>query len=170
MDGGTCEGTAFNIEGYKPKNITITSKYKSSKKGGKYYDNEGKEIHKKKGELVCKSSFPSKPLFFWNDKNNIKLQKAYFNKYNNIWHQSDYAESTENNGYIIYGRSDATLNSGGVRIGTAELYRVVENINNVMECVAVEQKYNNDTIILLFIKLKDKIQLDENFIKNIIEL
>ena len=129
------------------------------------FDDIGKEINNKKGELVCKSSFPSKPLFFWNDNNNIKLHKAYFNKYNNVWHHSDYAESTENNGYIIYGRSDATLNSGGVRIGTAELYRVVENINNVMECVAVEQKYNNDTIILLFVKLKDNIQLDENFIK-----
>ncbi|HJO14140.1 MAG: acetoacetate--CoA ligase [Pelagibacteraceae bacterium] len=132
------------------------------------FDDEGKEIHKKRGELVCKSSFPSKPLFFWNDNNNIKLQKEYFNKYNNVWHQSDYAESTENNGYIIYGRSDATLNSGGVRIGTAELYRVVENINNVMECMAVEQKCNNDTIILLFVKLKNNIQLDGSFI-NIIK-
>jgi acetoacetyl-CoA synthetase len=129
------------------------------------FDDEGKEIYKKKGELVCKSSFPSKPLFFWNDNNNIKLQKAYFNKYNNVWHHGDYAEYTQNNGYIIYGRSDATLNSRGIRIGTSELYRVVENINNVMECVAVEQKYNNDTTILLFVKLKDNIQLDESFIK-----
>ena len=116
------------------------------------FDDEGNEMYKKKGELVCKSSFPSKPLFFWNDNNNIKLQKAYFNKYNNVWHHSDYAESTENNGYIIYGRSDSTLNSGGVRIGTAELYRVVENINNVMESVVVEQKYNNDTINIIVCK------------------
>ena len=130
------------------------------------FDDAGKEMYNKKGELVCKSSFPSKPLFFWNDNNNIKLQKAYFNKYKNVWHHSDYAESTENNGYIIYGRSDATLNSGGVRIGTAELYRVVENINNVMECVAVEQKFNNDTIILLFVKLMENIQLDEAFHQN----
>jgi len=131
------------------------------------FDDKGKEIHKKKGELVCKSSFPSKPLFFWNDNNNIKLQKAYFNKYKNIWHHSDYAESTENNGYIIYGRSDATLNSGGIRIGTSEIYRVVENIKNVIESVAVEQKYNKDTRILLFVKLKENTQLDENFIKYI---
>ena len=96
---------------------------------------------------------------------NKKYSESYFSKYKNIWHHSDYAESTENNGYIIYGRSDATLNSGGIRIGTAELYRVVENIHNVIECVAVEQKYNNDTRILLFVKLKDNIQLDERFIK-----
>ena len=105
---------------------------------------------------------------YWHDDdNNIKFQEAYFNKYKNIWHHSDYAESTENNGYIIYGRSDTTLNSGGIRIGTAELYRVVENINNVIECVAVEQKYNNDTRVLLFVKLIESIQLDKCFIKNI---
>ena len=131
------------------------------------YNDKGKEVNNLKGELICKTSFPSKPLFFWNDKNNIKLYKAYFNKFPNVWHQGDYAMFTKKDGYIIYGRSDATLNAGGVRIGTAELYRVVENINNVIECVAVEQKYNNDTRVLLFVKLNESIQLDKSFIKNI---
>ncbi len=131
------------------------------------FDNKGKEIKNKKGELVCKSSFPSKPLFFWNDKNDIKYFNTYFNKYPNIWYHGDYAKLTKNNGYIIYGRSDATLNSGGVRIGTAELYRVVENFDQILECIAVEQKYKNDTRVILFIKLIKNEILNEKLIKNI---
>ena len=131
------------------------------------FDEEGNTIINKKGELVCKSSFPSKPLFFWNDKENKKYLEAYFTKYPNIWYHGDFAELTSKNGYIIYGRSDSTLNAGGIRIGTAEIYRVVENINGIIECVAVEQKHDNDTRVILFIKLDTNYFLDEKLNENI---
>ena len=122
------------------------------------FNEAGKEINNKKGELVCKSSFPSKPLYFWKDINNKKYLYAYFKKYENIWHHGDYASNTKNNGFIIHGRSDATLNSGGMRIGTAEIYRIVENINGIEECMAVEKILKNDTKVILFIKVsKNKI-------------
>jgi len=131
------------------------------------FDEKGNSIIQKKGELVCKTPFPSKPIYFWNDKNNQKYLNAYFNKYNNIWHHGDYCEKTKNEGYIIYGRSDATLNAGGVRFGTAELYRIVENLNDIMECVAVEHNIQTDTEVVLFIKMKDKMQLNETINKTI---
>ena len=114
------------------------------------FDEKGNSLIDKKGELVCKSSFPSKPLYFWNDTNFKKYKESYFKSYENIWCHGDYCKKTINNGYIIYGRSDATLNSGGVRIGTAELYRVVENINEISECLAVERQISNDTEVILF--------------------
>ena len=132
------------------------------------FDNLGNSIIEKKGELVCKSSFPSKPIYFWNDKNNKKYFNAYFSKYNNIWHHGDYAASTKKGGYIVYGRSDATLNSGGVRIGTAEIYRVVENIENILECIAVELINKSDTKVILFIKTLENVKLD-NFLINLIK-
>ena len=125
------------------------------------FDENGKSINNEKGELVCKSPFPSKPIYFWNDKNNKKYLETYFDKYKDIWHHGDYCEKTQNEGYIIYGRSDATLNAGGVRFGTAELYRVVENLNDIMECVAVEHNIQTDTEVILFIKMKNKMQFDE---------
>ena len=126
------------------------------------FDEEGNSIMQSKGELVCKSTFPSKPIYFWEDKNNEKYFNAYFSKYKNIWHHGDYAEITINKGFIIYGRSDATLNSGGVRIGTAELYRVVENIIGIQECLAVEHNIKNDTEVILFIKLHNKKKFNVN--------
>jgi Acyl-coenzyme A synthetases/AMP-(fatty) acid ligases len=114
------------------------------------FDEKGNSIENQKGELVCKSSFPSMPLYFWNDYDNKKYFNSYFSKYKNIWYHGDYIEKTVNGGYVIYGRSDATLNSGGVRIGTAEIYRVIENITEVQEAVAVEYKLKNDTPIILF--------------------
>ena len=129
------------------------------------YDEDGNSIEQKKGELVCKTPFPSKPIYFWNDKNNIKYLEAYFKKYKNIWHHGDYCERTKNEGYIIYGRSDATLNAGGVRFGTAELYRVVENIDKITESVAVEHNLTNDTEVILFLKLELNYKLNEEFIK-----
>ena len=125
------------------------------------FDENGKSINNEKGELVCKSPFPSKPIYFWNDKNNKKYLETYFDKYKDIWHHGDYCEKTQNEGYVIYGRSDATLNAGGVRFGTAELYRVVENLNDIMECVAVEHNIQTDTEVILFIKMKNKMQFDE---------
>ena len=126
------------------------------------FDEEGNSIKQTKGELVCKSTFPSKPIYFWEDKNNEKYFNAYFSKYKNTWHHGDYAEITINKGFIIYGRSDATLNSGGVRIGTAELYRVVENIIGIQESLAVEHRIKNDTEVILFIKLHNRKKFNEN--------
>ena len=131
------------------------------------YDKLGKELIQKKGELICKTTFPSKPLFFWNDKNKIKLKNAYFKKYPNKWHHGDYAMITKNSGFIIFGRSDSTLNAGGIRIGTSELYRIVENIKGILECVAVEQSHQNDTRVLLFIKMIDDSKMNKNLIINI---
>ncbi len=138
------------------------------------FDEKGNSLIDKKGELVCKSSFPSKPLYFWNDTNFKKYKESYFKSYENIWCHGDYCKKTINNGYIIYGRSDATLNSGGVRIGTAELYRVVENINEISECLAVERQISNDTEVILFVVLnKNNYLRDEvknKIISNIKEL
>ena len=134
----------------------------------KVLNKDGKSIQNKKGELACVSTFPSKPLFFWNDMNNNKYKKSYFNKYKNIWHHGDFAKITKNKGIIIFGRSDSTLNSGGVRIGTAEIYRVVENIKNINESIVVEQNKNEDSRVILFIKLNAKKILD-NKIKNLIK-
>jgi len=137
------------------------------------FNNNGDEIKKMKGELVCKTSFPSKPLFFWNDKNNQKFFNAYFNKYPNVWHHGDYAMHTNADGFIIYGRSDATLNASGIRIGTAELYRIVENIDGIIESVAVEQTYKEDTRVILFIKLDENLTFDKillKYIKNQIKI
>ena len=132
------------------------------------FDESGNSILEEKGELVCKSPFPSKPIFFYNDEQNKKYYNAYFSKYKNIWHHGDYAEITQNKGFIIYGRSDATLNSGGVRIGTSELYRVVENIENIDECLAAELLIKGDTKVILFVKILNEKILDSNF-KNLIK-
>ena len=105
------------------------------------FDEKGNSIENQKGELVCKSSFPSMPLYFWNDHDNKKYFNSYFSKYENIWYHGDYIEKTINGGYVIYGRSDATLNSGGVRIGTAEIYRVIENITEVQKAVPANVGY-----------------------------
>ena len=122
---------------------------------------KGISIKMSKGELVCKNSFPSMPLKFWNDKKDIKYNKAYFKRYKNLWHHGDYAEITKNGGFIIYGRSDATLNPGGVRLGTSEIYSVVDKFNEIRESVVVGQKWDNDIRIILFVVLKPKNELTE---------
>ena len=126
------------------------------------FDKKGTPVKETKGELVCKSPFPSKPIFFWKDKNNKNYFNTYFNKYNNIWHHGDYAEITKNKGFIIHGRSDATLNSGGIRIGTSELYRVIENIDQINECLATEYITKNDTKVVLFVKMQNKNKFNDN--------
>jgi len=131
------------------------------------FDEKGKSLKNKKGELVCKNSFPSMPKKFWNDKNNNKYKDAYFKKYKKIWHHGDYAERKKNGGYIIYGRSDATLNPGGVRLGTSEIYSVVENLKEVKESIVVGQKWDNDIRIILFIVLNDKFIFDNKLIDRI---
>ncbi len=112
---------------------------------------KGKSLKNIKGELVCKNPFPSMPLKFWNDKNDIKLKNAYFNRFKNIWHHGDYAEIKNSGGYIIHGRSDTTLNPGGVRLGTAEIYSEVEKFKEIKESIVVGQSWDNDVRIVLFI-------------------
>ena len=107
------------------------------------------------------------PKLFWNDKNNKKYKKAYFSKFKNIWHHGDYAERKKNGGYIIYGRSDATLNPGGVRLGTAEIYSVVEKFKNVKESIVVSQSWDNDVRIILFLVLNKPNSLDDLLIKKL---
>jgi len=131
------------------------------------FSDKGKSLINKKGELVCKSPFPSMPKLFWNDRNNIKYKKAYFNKFKNIWHHGDYAERKKNGGYIIYGRSDATLNPGGVRLGTSEIYSVVEKFKNVKESIVIGQSWDNDVRIILFLVLNKPNSLDDFFIQKL---
>ncbi len=131
------------------------------------YDENANSLKNEKGELVCIKSFPSMPLFFWNDNNNEKYYDAYFNKYENVWCHGDYILKTENNGFIIFGRSDATLNPGGVRIGTAEIYRQVEQIEEVMEGLVVGQIWKGDTRVVLFVRLNKNSNLTEQLIDKI---
>ena len=125
------------------------------------YDSEGKPVIGQKGDLVCTKAFPSMPIYFWKDPNGAKYTKSYFNVYPNIWHHGDYIEITERGGVIIYGRSDATLNPGGVRIGTAEIYRQVESLSEILDSLVVGQDWNNDVRVVLFVKLREGIVLDD---------
>ena len=118
-----------------------------------------------KGELVVKQPFPSMPIKFWDDDDGKKYHDAYFTRFKNIWHHGDFIERTSNNGFIVRGRSDATLNPGGVRIGTAEIYQQVENINFITEGLVVGQDYNDDVRIILFVTTKDNEDLDEEKIR-----
>jgi len=128
------------------------------------FNESGNSIKNKKGELVCTNPFPTMPLKFWNDKNDIKFKKAYFNKYPNIWHHGDYAEIKDSGGFIIHGRSDATLNPGGVRLGTAEIYTEIEKFNEIKESIAVGQSWDNDIRIILFVVLGENYKLTEELI------
>ncbi len=107
------------------------------------------------------------PKLFWMDKNNKKYKKAYFNKFKNIWHHGDYAERKKNGGYVIYGRSDATLNPGGVRLGTAEIYSVVEKFKEVKESIVVSQTWDNDVRIILFLVLDIPNSLNDDLIEKL---
>ena len=129
------------------------------------FNEKGKSVLNRKGELVCINPFPSIPLKFWNDKNDTKFKKAYFNKYKNIWHHGDYAKITNNKGFIIFGRSDTTLNPGGVRLGTAEIYSEIERFNEIKESLVVGQSWDNDIRIILFVILNSKYELTENLLK-----
>ena len=124
------------------------------------FDPEGNALVGEKGELVCTRPFPSMPLGFWNDRGDERYHAAYFARYPNVWCHGDWSELTERGTMIIYGRSDATLNPGGVRIGTAEIYRVVERIAEVEEAVAIGQIWQSDTRVVLFVKLRDGRTLD----------
>ena len=131
------------------------------------FNEKGKSLKNKKGELVCKNPFPSMPLKFWNDKNDNKFQSAYFKSYLNIWHHGDYAEIKKSGGFIIHGRSDTTLNPGGVRLGTAEIYSEVEKFIEVKESIVIGQAWDNDIRIVLFIVLNSIYELNESLLKRI---
>ena len=131
------------------------------------FSDRGKSLINRKGELVCKSPFPSMPIYFWNDKNNKKYKSAYFKKFKNIWHHGDYAERKPNGGYIIYGRSDTTLNPGGVRLGTAEIYSEVEKFKEIKESIVVGQSWNNDVRIILFIIMSKNFSLTDLLLNKI---
>ncbi len=131
------------------------------------FNERGKSLKNKKGELVCKNPFPSMPLKFWNDKNDIKFKNAYFNNFSNTWYHGDYAEIKKSGGFIIHGRSDTTLNPGGVRLGTAEIYSEVEKFIEIKESIIVGQAWDNDVRIILFIVLNPKHVLNEFLLKKI---
>src|SRR6185312_9918370 len=133
------------------------------------FNENGKSIKKEKGELVCTAPFPCMPIYFWNDTDSKKYHDAYFAKFPHVWAHGDYAEITEHDGMIIYGRSDATLKPHGIRIGTAEIYRQVEKIDEIVESIAIGQEWKNDTRIILFVKLREGLVLDENLKKLIIK-
>ena len=122
-----------------------------------------------KGELVCTKAFPSMPLGFWNDPGDKKYRAAYFERFDNIWCHGDYAARTRHGGFVIYGRSDAVLNPGGVRIGTAEIYRQVEQIPEVLESLVIAQDWQNDVRVVLFVKLREGVTLDEALTKRIVK-
>ncbi len=127
----------------------------------KVYDDDGKPMASGKGELVNVNSFPSMPLKFWNDEDGSKYHNAYFARFPNTWCQGDFAEWTKHGGMIIHGRSDATLNPGGVRIGTAEIYAQVEQIPEVIEGCAIGQDFDNDVRVVLFVRLAEGVKLDD---------
>jgi len=131
------------------------------------FNEKGKSVKNVKGELVCKSPFPSMPLKFWNDKNDVKFKNAYFNKFPNIWYHGDYVEIKRSGGFIIYGRSDTTLNPGGVRLGTAEIYSEVEKFIEIKESIVVGQAWDNDIRIILFIVLNFNYELNEELLSRL---
>ncbi len=131
------------------------------------FDEDGVSVINRRGELVCTKPFPAKPVGFWNDPKGLKYHKAYFASYNNIWHHGDFVEITPRQGLFFYGRSDAVLNPGGVRIGTAEIYRQVEQVSDVLESVAVGQEWKGDVRVILFVKLRPKTTLSEDLKKEI---
>jgi acetoacetyl-CoA synthetase len=131
------------------------------------FDDDGRSAVGVKGELVCTSPFPSMPVYFWNDANGEKYRAAYFDRFPGVWCHGDYMELTARGTAVIYGRSDATLNPGGVRIGTAEIYRQVERLEEVVESLVIGQDWDNDVRVVLFVRLREGVALDGNLTKRI---
>ena len=132
------------------------------------FDDDGNEVDPGiKGELVCRNSFPSMPIGFWNDENDNKYRAAYFEKFPGNWHHGDYVEITEHGGMIVYGRSDAVLNPSGVRIGTAEIYRQAEQVEEVVEGLVIGQIWDSDTRVVLFVRLREGLTLTEELVDKI---
>ena len=131
------------------------------------FDDSGKPVRGDRGELVCTAPFPSMPVGFWNDPDGIKYRAAYFERFPGVWHHGDYAAITEHDGLVIYGRSDAVLNPGGVRIGTAEIYAAVEGLDEIVEALAIGQDWKGDVRVVLFVRVKPAFTLDEPLKKRI---
>src|SRR5690606_12283014 len=125
------------------------------------WSDDGKSVVGEKGELVCTKPFPAMPVGFWNDPDGAKYRAAYFKRFDNVWCHGDFAEWTEHGGLIIHGRSDATLNPGGVRIGTAEIYNQVEQLEEIAEAICIGQTWDDDVRVVLFVRLADGVVLDE---------
>ena len=132
------------------------------------FNEHGESLVNMEGELVCKIPFPSMPIKFWNDQNDTKYKEAYFEKFKGIWRHGDWAKITERGTVVIYGRSDATLNPGGVRIGTAEIYNTVEKLNEIAESIVIAQNWNNDVRIVLFLKLQNDHELTEHLKEKVV--
>ena len=131
------------------------------------WSDEGKPVTGERGELVCTRPFPCMPVMFWNDPEGAKYRAAYFERFPNVWCHGDFAEWTEHGGIIIHGRSDATLNPQGVRIGTAEIYAQAEQIPEIVEAIAIGQDWDNDVRVVLFVRLKEGVGLDADLEKRI---
>ena len=131
------------------------------------WNEEGQPVRREKGELVCTKAFPSMPVMFWNDQDGAKYRAAYFERFDNVWCHGDFAEWTSHGGMIIHGRSDATLNPGGVRIGTAEIYNQVEQMEEVLEALCIGQDWDDDVRVVLFVRLAPGVVLDETLEKAI---
>ncbi len=131
------------------------------------YDHSGKTVVEEQGELVCKKAFPSMPVYFWNDADGKKYHGAYFDEYPGIWHHGDFIEISRHGGVVMLGRSDATLNPQGVRIGTAEIYNVIEKMDEINDSVVVGRKIDGDEQVVLFVKMEESQQLDEALLKRI---
>ena len=132
------------------------------------FNEDGESLVNMEGELVCKIPFPSMPIKFWNDQNDRKYKEAYFEKFKGIWCHGDWAKITERGTVVIFGRSDATLNPGGVRIGTAEIYNTVEKLNEIAESIVIAQNWNNDVRIVLFLKLQNDHELTERLKEKVV--
>lgn len=131
------------------------------------WDDEGRPVRGEKGELVCTKAFPSMPIMFWNDPDGAKYRAAYFERFDNVWCHGDFAEWTAHDGIVIHGRSDATLNPGGVRIGTAEIYNQVEQMEEVLEALCIGQDWDDDVRVVLFVRLAAERALDDDLVKAI---
>jgi acetoacetyl-CoA synthetase len=131
------------------------------------FDDDGRPLRGEKGELVCVRPFPSMPVGFWDDPDDLRYKAAYYEKYPNVWCHGDYVELTEHDGIVIYGRSDATLNPGGVRIGTAEIYRQVEQLDEVQEAIVVGQDWEGDVRVVLFVRLTEGLALNDELVQRI---
>ena len=126
------------------------------------FDEEGKPVQEKKGELVCTKPFPAMPIGFWDDPDQKRYRSAYFERFDGVWTHGDYAERTAQDGFVIHGRSDAVLNPGGVRIGTAEIYRQVETFEEILEALAIGQEKHNDVRVVLFVVMKEQQELTDD--------
>ena len=133
----------------------------------KAFNESGEAVFEEKGELVCTEPAPSMPVFFWNDDNEEKYRSAYFSKFRDVWTHGDFIKITNTGGIVMYGRSDATLNPGGVRIGTAEIYRIVQSIEEISDSLVVGKNVSGDVKIVLFVVLKSGSKFDINLIDKI---